>query len=90
MADGAAYGASHAAIATPLSVDEVKAVAARYGLLAKVCMRGGLFGVIEVWIEDRFMLEVLTRRCKRNISSYRPANWERMLAAGPPGRAAAA
>jgi len=84
------YGASHAAIATPLSVEEVKAIAARYDAPAKVLVRGGLFGVVEVWIEGRLMLEVLTPEMQAQyLEHLTPANWERMLAAGPPRAAAA-
>jgi hypothetical protein len=89
LAEAAPYGASHAAIATALSVEAVKAVAARYGAPAKVCVRGGLFGVIEVWIEERFMLEVLTPEMQAQyLEHITPANWERMLAAGRPCQAA--
>jgi hypothetical protein len=85
LAEGAPYGASHAAIATELPVEEVKAVAARHGAPAKVCVRGGLFGVVEVWIEERFMLEVLTPEMQAQyLEHVTPANWERMLASGRP------
>jgi len=52
-------GAFHAAIATSLSIEEVKAVAARYETVAKVCNRGA-FQVIELWIDGCQMLEMLT------------------------------
>jgi hypothetical protein len=88
--DGRRYGPSHAAIATPLAVDAVKAIAARHGAPAKVLVRGGLFGVIELWIEGRLMIEVLTPEMQAQyLENLTPANWERMLAAGPPRAAAA-
>jgi hypothetical protein len=81
--EGRRYGASHAAVATPLSVEEVKAIAARYDAPAKVLVRGGLFGVIEVWIEGRLMIEVLTPEMQAQyLEHITPAKWERMLAAG--------
>lgn len=90
QAEGRSHGPSHAAVATPLSVEEVKAVAARYGAPAKACVRGGLFGVIEVWIEGRFLIEVMTPEMQRQyLDRITPANWERMLAAGPPAAATA-
>lgn len=52
--------ASHAAIATELDRDAVLAIAAREGWPAKYRKRGGLFGVIELWIEGRQMMEILT------------------------------
>jgi len=55
-----AFTATHAAIATTLSQDEVLAIAAREGWSAKYRKRGGAFGVIELWIEGRQMVELLT------------------------------
>src|SRR5215217_7323892 len=40
LGSGRGNGPVHAAIATALSIDEVKAIAARYGVPAKVCSRG--------------------------------------------------
>jgi hypothetical protein len=36
------------------------AIAAREGWPAKYRKRGGLFGVVEIWIEGRQMIEILT------------------------------
>ena len=57
--------ASHAAIATPLSADAVHAIAAREGWIAKYRKRGNIFGVIELWLENDTMLEVLTADMQR-------------------------
>lgn len=54
------FSATHGAIATPLGRDEVLAIAGREGWPAKYRKRGGMFGVIELWIEGRQMMEVLT------------------------------
>jgi hypothetical protein len=54
------YTATHAAIATHLDCDAVLAIAEREGWPAKYRKRGGLFGVVELWIEGRQMMEVLT------------------------------
>ncbi|MBV1688723.1 hypothetical protein KRR38_13835 [Novosphingobium sp. G106] len=54
------YTATHGAIATNLTGEEVFAIAAREGWPAKYRKRGGFFGVIELWIEGRQMVEVLT------------------------------
>lgn len=59
------FTASHAAIATPLDEAEVFAIAEREGWLAKYRKRGGQFGVIELWIEDATMIEVLTAEMQR-------------------------
>jgi hypothetical protein len=54
------FTATHGAIATELDQDRVLAIARREGWPAKYRKRGGLFGVIELWIEGRQMMEVLT------------------------------
>jgi hypothetical protein len=54
------FTATHAAIATPLDREAVLAIARREGWPAKYRKRGGAFGVIEMWIEGRQMMEVLT------------------------------
>ncbi|MDB5691268.1 MAG: hypothetical protein JWO81_331 [Alphaproteobacteria bacterium] len=79
-------GPFHAAIATPLSVEEVKAIAARHGVPAKVLARGGgLFHVIEFWIDGCTMFELLTPEFQQEyLRAVTPAHWEKMLAAGDP------
>lgn len=55
------YVPTHLNISTHLSEAEVKAIGAREGWRTLVCNRGeGLFQLVELWIEDRFMLEVMT------------------------------
>jgi hypothetical protein len=54
------FSPTHGAIATPLDLDAVLAIARREGWPAKYRKRGGLFGVVELWIEGRQMMEVLT------------------------------
>lgn len=69
--------ATHFAMATALSQAEVFAIAEREGWLAKYRKRGGLFGVIELWIENAVLAEVLTPEMQ---DEYR-ALWTR---GGPP------
>lgn len=55
------YVATHLNISTRLSVEDVMAIGKREGWRTLVCNRAeGLFQLIELWIEDRFMLEVMT------------------------------
>ncbi|MGV3770752.1 MAG: hypothetical protein ACO1NM_12045 [Sphingobium phenoxybenzoativorans] len=78
------YTATHAAIATILSQDEVLAIAAREGWPAKYRKRGDQFGVIELWIEGRQMIELLTSEMQREyFATTTIANWKAMLAAEP-------
>ncbi|HEY0428863.1 MAG TPA: hypothetical protein VGC76_13865 [Pyrinomonadaceae bacterium] len=55
------YVATHLNINTRLSVEDVMAIGKRENWRTLVCNRGGgLFQLVELWIEDRFMLEVMT------------------------------
>jgi hypothetical protein len=76
---------THGALATGLDREAVLAIAAREGWPAKYRMRGGMFGVIELWIEGRQMMELLTPDMQDEYrSSMTIGNWRAMLAAGPP------
>ncbi|HZG07814.1 MAG TPA: hypothetical protein VEZ70_02415 [Allosphingosinicella sp.] len=78
-AEPAPHGPVHAAIATDLSLEEVKAIAARNGMPAKVCNRGP-FHVIEFWLEGRFLLEVLTPEMQAEyLASMHFQGWEAFL-----------
>lgn len=86
MASGRQVGtATHFAMATDLSKEAVLALAEREAWPAKYRKRGGIFGVIELWIEGRQMVEVLTPDMQ---GEYRAAmtidNWKRFLAANRP------
>jgi hypothetical protein len=64
------------------------AIAVREGWPAKYRKRGGMFGVIEIWIEGRQMIEVLTPDMQAEYkSTMSAANWRAMLDAA--GAAAA-
>jgi hypothetical protein len=81
-AAGSGFTATHAAIATNLGREEVTAIAAREGWPAKYRKRGGVFGVIELWIEGRQMVEVLTPEMQAEyLAGMNIADWKRMLAA---------
>lgn len=57
----ARYVATHLNISTHLGIDEIKAIGAREGWRTLVCNRGeGLFQLVEMWIDNTFMLEVMT------------------------------
>lgn len=79
------YGAVHAAIATPLTAAEVHAIARREGWTCRALSRGGVFEVIEFWVENCFMLEVLTADMQSDyVSRVTIDGWRVMLAAGHP------
>ena len=55
------YVPTHLNINTHLSIEEIKEIGRREGWRVLVCNRDrGLFQLVELWIEDRFLLEVMT------------------------------
>jgi len=55
------FGSVHVNINSPLEEDAIKAIAEREGWRCFTANRaGGIFQLIEVWIENRFLLEVNT------------------------------
>lgn len=79
------YGATHAAIATPLPPDKVFEIARREGWHALYDKRANAFGVIEFWIENSVMLEVLTPEMQQEYLDT--MTLEKWRAAMPPARA---
>lgn len=76
------FNATHYAMATRLSQDEVLAIAARAGWPAKYCRRGDAFGVIEIWAEGCQLIEVLTEEMQAEyVGAVTIENWLAMLKA---------
>lgn len=74
--------ATHFAMSTELSIDQIYAIAQRENWPVRYCKRGGAFGVIEVWIDGCNMVEVLTPEMQREyLDTVTIANWEAGLAA---------
>jgi hypothetical protein len=63
------YTPFHLAIATERTPDEIIALAQREGWRAVRCSRGGFFDVIEFWIENRLLVEVLTTEMQQDYRS---------------------
>ena len=75
------HGAFHAAVATPLSIEEVEEIGRRYGCHTSVCQRGPYFRVIEYWVDNCLMLEMLTPEMQAEYqATITPENWRTMLA----------
>ncbi|NJL20056.1 MAG: hypothetical protein HC895_03245 [Leptolyngbyaceae cyanobacterium SM1_3_5] len=55
--DASPYTATHAAISVPVSEEQIEAIAAREHWQTR--HRKGLFEVIELWIENRVLIELL-------------------------------
>ena len=76
------YNATHFAMATKLGQDEVLAIAKREGWPAKYRKRGGIFGVIEIFVEGCQMIEVLTEEMQREyVAAVTIPNWMTMVKA---------
>jgi hypothetical protein len=54
------YTPVHAAISVPISLEEIERIGTREGWRVFPCNRDGLFDVVEFWVENRLMLELLT------------------------------
>ena len=74
-------GPFHAAVATPLSIEEVEEIGRRYGCKTRVCQRGPWFRVIELWVDDALMLEMLTPEMQQEyVTNLTLENWHGALA----------
>ena len=72
----------HFAVATQLSEAEVCALGANEGWRTVRQSRGGRFDVIELWIENRIMIEVLTPQMQvQYVSASSPALWRQTMEA---------
>lgn len=54
------YTPFHAAISVPANLEEIERIGAREGWRVYPCSRDGIFDVVEFWVENRLMLELLT------------------------------
>jgi hypothetical protein len=83
--------ATHFAMSTKLSIEQVYAIAGREGWPVRYCRRADMFGVIEVWIDGCNLVEVLTPEMQREyLDSVTVAGWQALLAAGAPEQKLAA
>lgn len=54
------YTATHAALSVPVGEERVREIAGREGWRVERASRGGAFEVLELWVEGRLLLELLT------------------------------
>ncbi|MGN6848613.1 MAG: hypothetical protein ACTHJK_03905 [Sphingomicrobium sp.] len=74
------HGPFHAAVATPLGIDEVEEIGRRYECKTRVCQRGPWFRVIEFWVDDCLMLEMLTPEMQQEyMTNVTVENWHSAL-----------
>ncbi|MFM0001877.1 hypothetical protein PQR57_12680 [Paraburkholderia dipogonis] len=83
------YSAFHIAIASKLSPEEVFAIGEREGWRAVRCTRGrNFFDVIELWIENVLLIEVLTEEMQKQYLAFAtPANFRALAAAAAAAQA---
>ena len=75
------YTATHAALGVDLEMDAIMAIASREGWPTKYRKRGGAFGVMEMWIEGRQMMELLTPAMQAEYKTrIHIEGWRTMLA----------
>jgi hypothetical protein len=72
---------SHFAMAVERSAAEIVALAQAAGWSARICNRGGMFDLVEVWVEGSYLVEVLD---PAQLADYRRSmtseNWKRAFA----------
>ena len=74
------YSEVHVAMATSLTFDEVLQIAEREGWMAQRCDRGGLFKVVEFWVENKFLLELLPDvEQKRYVENMTPQKFRALF-----------
>lgn len=74
------HGPFHAAVGTPLSIEEVEEIGRRYGCHTILCNRGP-FRVIEFWVDNAQMVEMLTPEMQEEYQrSVTPDGFRAMLA----------
>jgi hypothetical protein len=75
------FSATHAALSVAVSRDMIEAIGQREGWLVRWCDRGP-FRVIELWLENSFMLELLTSDMTADyIHFMKPEVYSHFLAA---------
>ena len=75
------FSTTHIHLNSPLDEESIKAIAKREGWRCFTANRGGgLFQLIEFWVENRFMLEVNTPEMTRAYrETVTPENWANFL-----------
>lgn len=67
------YTSVHAAISVPTSLEEIERIGKEEGWRVFLANRDGLFDVVEFWVENRLMLELLTPALTpRYLSVFNP------------------
>jgi hypothetical protein len=77
------YSEVHLNIVTSLSEQEVLSIGEREAWIARICDRE-FFKLIELWLENRFLLEVITENeARRYVQFTQSRNWRGVLEKEP-------
>ena len=75
----------HVAITSALSAEEIIALAHAENWRAVHCERGGVFDLVEVWVDNRNLVEVMPPEgMRRYLAFYNPQVAGQMFGAPPP------
>lgn len=75
----------HLALAVPQAAADILAIARAAGWPARLCNRGGLFELIELWVEGAFLIELFDPAQAEHFARVMSADqWAALLAAGSP------
>jgi hypothetical protein len=70
------HSEAHVNMLSPLSESEILAIAEREGWTARPCDRGGEFKLVELWLENKFQLQLMNEQeWKRYRDSLQAASW---------------
>ncbi len=70
----------HAALSVPVDEAAIAAVCAEQGWLCRRGSRGGFFHVVEVWVENHTLLELLTPEMAAEYRAFASIeNWKRIF-----------
>lgn len=77
----------HFALKTPLHLDQIIAIGKRENWAILPCSRGGHFDVIEIWVENQFLIEAITPdKQEEAIRFHNSQSWEKAISGGVESR----
>jgi hypothetical protein len=85
QADTHRFTATHVAMSVPLNQAQIEVIAQQEGWQTHVGDRGPFFQVVELWVENAVLLELLTPEMAARYEAFStPENWENLVLAGAP------
>jgi hypothetical protein len=74
------FTGTHAAVSVPLNQQQIEQIAVREGWQTLLGNRGPFFQVVEFWLENRVLLELLTPEMAEQYKNFStPQNWEQLV-----------